>query len=121
MSRLDTNFGLFIGEPVTLEKLQRLLRGSETHRNADLKVIPVLQCADGLTLSVQASDFHACAPRNLTGPYSTVECALPSSKVEDLLPYLTPEEDIPPEQGIYPHVPVHLVAKIINDHGGLVL
>ena len=121
MGHIEQHKSLFFGEIVTLDKLQRLLRGAESHRSARMKVIPRLHCADGLTLSVQASDFHGCEPKNLTGPYSAVECALPSQKVNDLMPYLIPEEGISPEQGIYPFVPVSLVAKIINDHGGLVL
>lgn len=33
-------------------------------------------CADGFTLSVQASDFHYCTPRSKEGPWTHFEVML---------------------------------------------
>jgi hypothetical protein len=105
----------------TLDSVQRFLRGAEHHRRSRIKVLPRLVCADGFSFSVQASSIHGCEPRTETGPYSSVECGALSRPVAELLPFMMPEEGIPPENGIYRCVPVKLVVQIINDHGGLIL
>ena len=112
---------LLAPEMQTLDSIQGFLRGAEHHRRSRIKVLPRLVCADGFSLSVQASQIHGCDPRNETGPYSTVECGALSETVADLAPFLMPEDGILPKNGIYPHVPVRLVVKIVNDHGGLIL
>ena len=41
---------------------------------------PRIVCADGFSLSVQASNGHYCTPRSNYGPYSRVEVGYPSSR-----------------------------------------
>ena len=41
--------------------------------------IPEIVCKDGTTLSVQASEFHYCTPRDNKGPYTHVEIGFPST------------------------------------------
>ncbi len=108
-------------EHLTLPRLQQYLRGSEKIRSAPVKTLPRLNCADGFSISVQASDFHACSPRSLTGPYSHVECALPSQEVATLAPFILDEPGVSPLESVYRNVPVLVVIELINEHGGLAL
>lgn len=80
---------------------------------------PPIVCADGLTLSVQASHLHYCSPRNDEGPYSTVEIGFPSEKVEEFMEYAEDAEN--PTQTVYARVPVEVVLQVINSRGGVVL
>jgi hypothetical protein len=74
-------------------------------------------CCDGFSMSVQASSGHYCSPRNDEGPWETVEVGYPS-KIEPLL------WDYADEPGkwtdtVYGHVPIELVAAVIEVHGGI--
>lgn len=79
-----------------------------------------ITCEDGTVLSVQASEYHYCSPRNDVGPYTHVEVGYPSSK--------PPQEwascmdgsdfDIDWDVSVYAWVPIELVEEYINDHGG---
>jgi len=118
MGQFDRSLGAKLQ---TMDSLQSLLHGPDFIRRAQIKALPRLVCSDGFTISVQASDFHRCEPMNVTGPYSSVECAFPSRKTDKLMPYICEEEGIEPEQSCYHFVPVEIVVTIINDHGGLIL
>ena len=76
-------------------------------------------CADGFTMSVQASETHYCSPRE-TGAekYTAVEVGYPNPP-EPLLMYLAEEPDRP-TMTVYPFVPAQLVALVIAKHGGMV-
>lgn len=76
-----------------------------------------IECVDGFIMSVQASEFHYCKPRNNYGGYTHVECGYPSEVIDELLPYAEDRDN--PTKTIYGHVPVELVADIIMSHGGL--
>lgn len=114
------SLGFLFAEPQTPESIQIRLRGDTSHRRSSIKVLPRFVCSDGFSFSVQASSIHGSQPQNETGPYSTVECGALSEPVPDLLPFMQQEDGIPPEHGIYRHVPVELIVKVVNDHGGLV-
>ena len=43
------------------------------------KKYDLIKCADGFTMSVQASRGNYCSPRNDSGPYDSVEVGFPSS------------------------------------------
>lgn len=79
---------------------------------------PRIRCRDGFTMSVQASEFHYCTPRNNTGPWVCVEVGFPSQK-EDLLMEYAEDPDHPTET-VYGYVPVEIVIEIIEKHGGTV-
>jgi hypothetical protein len=75
-------------------------------------------CADGFTMSVQASENHYCSPRNNEGPWEVVEVGFPST-IEPLL------WDYADEPGkwtdtVYGYVPIELVAAVVELHGGIV-
>lgn len=76
---------------------------------------PEVECADGWTVSVQASEKHHCTPKSNDGPYKTVEVGYPLSPEELLTPY----ED--GKYGIYNRVPVEIVDEVIKKHGGFAL
>lgn len=75
-------------------------------------------CADGVTLSVQASRHHYCTPRNDEGPYTTVEVGFPSVRPPvSWKPYCEDWKD--PTNTVYGCVPVALVAHFVKRHGGM--
>ena len=76
-----------------------------------------ITCKDGFKVSVQASDFHYCRPRNLEGPYSAFELGFPSEKEERLMPYVENADD--PTGTVYSNVPLFTVIDLINSHGGM--
>ncbi len=78
---------------------------------------PRIYCKSGLSLSVQASAFTYCSPRNDLGPYTAVEVGFPSTTVDALLPYA--EDRDTPTETVYGYVPVEIVEKVIADNGGI--
>lgn len=84
---------------------------------AFLAIRPAIVCADGLTLSVQASDTHYSEPREIYGPYSAVEIGFPSDVIPEIMEWAeTPET---PTQTVYGWVPVEVVDAVIVAHGGI--
>lgn len=73
-------------------------------------------CKDGFVMSVQASEYHYCNPKNASGPWTQVEVGFPSEKEDALMPYC---EDVSrPTDTVYAYVPVHIVLAIAEKHGG---
>ena len=75
-------------------------------------------CADGLSMSVQASHGAYCTPRDDAGPYESVEVGFPSYPVLELREYAEDPNDL--ENTVYGWVPLELVRKIIYVRGGMV-
>lgn len=76
-----------------------------------------LACHSGLTLSVQASRFAYCTPREDGMPhYSHVEVGFPSERVEALMEWAE-SPDVPTET-VYGWVPVEVVERVVNENGG---
>jgi len=81
----------------------------------------VAVCADGFQMSVQASHFHYCSPRNDEGPYSTVEVGFPSEKEDLLVPYAELWNDDGSADYtdlVYAYVPSSVVLEVVAKHGG---
>lgn len=77
-------------------------------------------CVDGFSISIQASRFAYCSPRENEGPYSHVECGFPSDVPGwELLTYAQDKYD--PTNTIYPWVPYDIVRAELLSHGGPVL
>lgn len=93
--------------------LQRLFRD----RKNIGRPIPRIVCEDGFSMSVQAGSANYCSPRDEFGPYTKFEIGFPSEKVDVLMDYA--EEPDSPTDTVYGWVPVDLVVKIINEHGGI--
>ncbi len=80
--------------------------------------IPQVVCADGTTLSIQASSGHYCEPRSNKGPYWSVEVGFPSVAIETFMDYIDQAGYADPTDSVYGWVPIYVVAQAILDHGG---
>lgn len=74
-------------------------------------------CANGLSMSVQASSTHYCQPRKDEGPWEAVEIGFPTWEVLEINKYA--ESPDRPTDTVYGWVPVELVNKIVQENGGL--
>lgn len=98
-----------------LQRTKKIIRGGYTYQ----KIRPRIECKDGLTLSVQASDGHYCVPRiNDALCYYEVEVGYPSAIIKEIMEYA--EEPYKPLDAIYGYVPVDIVQEVIDKHGGIV-
>jgi hypothetical protein len=73
-------------------------------------------CADGFSLSVQATHGAYCSPRQNLGPWSAVEVGFPSAAPELIMEYA--EQPEIPTETVYGYVPIELVERLIAMHGG---
>jgi len=79
-----------------------------------------VECLDGFTMSVQASEFHHCTPRESGLPlseYSTVEVGFPSERPEpwsEWEQYADAPED--PTETVYSWVPIDMVKALVESH-----
>ena len=99
------------------QEFNRILKREPTHPEARLVHVPKVVCADGFTMSVQASAYHYCSPRDSQGPYASAEVGFPSEKVGAFMPYID-DEDADPTETVYAFVPLEIIAQAITDHGG---
>jgi len=97
-------------------RLSRRQRNKTTPGWTYLPQVPEIKCADGLTMSVQASETHYCTPRDNTGPWTAVEVGFPSRRVRALMPYAETKSN--PTGTVYAWVPIGIVAQVIAWHGG---
>jgi len=65
---------------------------------------------DGFSMSIQASEYHYCAPRDNVGPYTEVEVGYPS-QAEPLL------EEYSDGCGVFAYVPKEVILEIARKHG----
>ncbi len=103
----------------TEEKLQAHLASAERYWCAGRfrrTTVRAVVCADGTTLSVQASSTHYCSPRDDDGPWSAVEIGFPSRKLEALMPFAQDYND--PTDTIYCNVPMTVLAAVVDECGG---
>tara|TARA_Y100001970_G_scaffold23041_1_gene26916 strand:- start:4878 stop:5192 length:315 start_codon:yes stop_codon:yes gene_type:complete len=77
-----------------------------------------VHCADGFNMSVQASRYNYCSPRNNTGPWYSVEVGYPSHLDVLLRPYA--EEPDRPTDTVYGYVPSEIILAVVEAHGGQV-
>ena len=75
-----------------------------------------ITCADGFSLSVQATHGAYCRPRNNFGPWYEVEVGFPSAKPELIFQFAEKPSD--PTETVYGYVPIELVQNLIDLHGG---
>lgn len=77
-------------------------------------------CADGYSVSIQASDSAYCQPRKDfkdIAMYHSFELGFPSEKDETIMEYCEDARD--PIGTVYPYVPREVVEKLIEKHGGI--
>ena len=76
-------------------------------------------CADGFSMSVQASSGAYCEPRiDGAASYSEVEVGYPSVAESDLMEWV--ESPDRPTDTVYGWVPSKVVRAVIEKHGGMV-
>ena len=84
---------------------------------------PVVFCKDGFNVSIQASEFHYCTPREFTDKYSRVEIGYPSLRVPEFSKYIDNHDNYLDNydhtNAIFPFVPVSVVEKVVKQHGGI--
>lgn len=98
----------------TFDRLQKHLDTPEIHyRIGRTYKVPaeLVKCADGTTLSVQASEYLYCTPRANSGPYTHVEVWNVSAPVKEF----DYDEDEPSA-----YVPIEKVVEFIDNHGGMI-
>ncbi len=79
---------------------------------------PRAVCKDGFSVSIQASKCHYCNPRkDFLKEYDEVELGFPSEGLNELADYA---EDGDLTETVYGFVPIELVEKLIEKHGGIV-
>jgi hypothetical protein len=78
-----------------------------------------IECADGFSMSVQASGFNYCQPRKDNAEaYTEVEVGFPSRPEPLLARYA--EDASAPTSTVYPFVPVQAVVDVCAKHGGVI-
>lgn len=84
--------------------------------------MPKIECADGASLSVQASRTHYCQPRDSRGPWYEVEVGyVENAEVPDSWREYAdtgPDDEDWRASDVYGYVPVDLVRAFIESHGG---
>lgn len=77
-----------------------------------------VKCKDGFEVSVQASRSHYCIPRDGNGVYTHVEMGFPSDYMGDEFQQYAEEPDRPTDT-VYSCVPIEMIDRLIESHGGL--
>lgn len=99
---------------MTPEQLNDWLAANKPPEGGDVR--RRFDCPDGFSVSIQASRFHYCAPRESDLPaYELVELGYPSAAEESLLPFADDPED--PTETVYGYVPIKVVADVLTAHG----
>lgn len=77
-----------------------------------------ITCRNGLEMSIIASSSAYCSPRaDHCSVYTKVEVGFPSKKVPELMPYA--EDATKPTDTVYAYVPTSVIAKVLNNAGGV--
>ena len=94
----------------------------KTYKNGDedtFRPRPRVKCADGFSISVQANEYTYCSPRiTYPGEYKAVELGYPSEPDELIEEYAEDWDDL--TDTVYGYVPIEVVDKLLEKHGGIV-
>lgn len=82
-----------------------------------VKNYPRIVCEDGFSMSVQASMWSYCEPRQNTGPWISAECGFPSEA--EILLHDWAEDPDNPRETVYGNVPIEVIDAVIEKHGGI--
>ena len=78
-----------------------------------------IECADGFSMSVQASSFNYCEPRiDNADEYITVEIGFPNDYESLIVSYAEDKENY--TGTVYGYVPADIVTLVCAKHGGVV-
>jgi len=90
----------------------------ELDKTGYIHPVPAIQCNDGFSVSVQASHFAYCTPReNGAFPYCSFELGYPSEA--DLLIAAYAEDAFNLTATVYGWVPLEIVLQLVEKHGGM--
>lgn len=76
-----------------------------------------IECNDGESLSIQASQFAYCTPRTDRGMYTKLEVGFPSVRPQERMMKFCENPDKPTDT-VYGYVPVAVIQEFIDLHGG---
>ena len=80
---------------------------------------PRAACADGFSVSIQANNSAYCTPRRWDSEkYFDVELGFPIEPDDIIKDYAENSDD--PKNTVYPFVPMYLVEKLVEKHGGII-
>ena len=83
------------------------------------KSYKMVTCADGFSVSIQASKFNYSEPRSDTShAYESVELGFPNRPCMFIKDYAEDPKNL--TSTVYGWVPAHIVRKMIAGHGGIV-
>lgn len=83
------------------------------------KIRPWALCNDGYEISIQASANHYSNPRvDGASEYTEVELGFPNQKDDLIMEYA--EDPDYPTCTVYGYVPIEVVDKLMEKHGGIV-
>ena len=94
------------------------LKYAVKNRSTDIRqLLPELKLKDGTELSVQASEFHMCYPKEKLddGEYLRVEVYTHGEKIEGLYGMYEPSSYT------YGHVPIDFMEELCELHGGILM
>lgn len=80
-----------------------------------------LLLADGTSVSIQASKFHYCEPRedfDTYHKYTEFELGFPNCVIEEIMPYVEDEDN--PTSTVYGYVPSEVIDAFVRRCGGVV-
>lgn len=81
--------------------------------------IPLIVCADGFSMSVQASEHTYCTPRKYRAwPYARAEVGYPSAPEPIIEPWA--EDSGALTETVYGYVPLTHISAVVDAHGGCV-
>jgi hypothetical protein len=77
-----------------------------------------VQLGDGTVMSIQASEFHYCHPRNNDSyEWESWEIGFPTQVIQELMAYV--EDETQPIDTVYACVPTDVILDIINSRDGV--
>ena len=94
-----------------------MTKNSVFRKQFDRVMVPYVVCADGFTMSVQASGSHYCEPRANVERYRSFEIGFPSQKESLIMSYC--EDESKPTDTVYGWVPCAVVNAVLEKHGGI--
>ena len=123
-----SDVGLFIHKEETMNQqvavltkhfTQWMQEGIHLEYKGSIQQALRLVLANGVSLSIQASEDHYCTPRE-TLPYSQYiefEVGFPSEEIEALMPYCDDSDN--PTDTVYGYVPLEVLDAYIASVGGV--
>lgn len=118
-------FKRFYPDPIDRSRFEytSMLGGMERYNvNGVSSIFPEMVCADGFKMSVQGHyGAYSCPRDDFADHYSSVEVGFPSEREDLLMPFIDGGEETDPTTTVYGYVPIGIVEKVIEKHGGLVV